>query len=78
MTAVEIDGAITRVAKDQFGFNETERLKVVNEDGIEFMNKLDLNSSKLNYNTVLKSSLDLWYTLRALLVTVVNYIRLFS
>ena len=40
LTCVEIDEAITRVAKDQFGFAPSERLKVVNEDGLEFIESL--------------------------------------
>ena len=34
---VEIDEAITRVAKDQFGFVPSDKLKVINEDGLNFI-----------------------------------------
>ncbi len=38
---VEIDPAIAKVAKDQFGFNESDRLKVFIDDGLEFIANLD-------------------------------------
>ena len=47
VTAIEIDEAIVRVAKDQFGFNTTERLKVINEDGIEFINNFAKKQGKI-------------------------------
>ena len=47
VTAVEIDEAIVRVAKDQFGFNTTERLQVINEDGIEFINNFAKKQGKI-------------------------------
>ena len=39
---VEIDEAIIRVAKDQFGFSSTssEKLKVIKEDGLEHIQNL--------------------------------------
>ena len=46
LTCVEIDEAITRVAKDQFGFAPSERLKVVNEDGLEFINSFAKKTGK--------------------------------
>ena len=53
MTAVEIDEAITRVAKDQFGFNSSDRLKVVNQDGIEFIEKFAQDLSKSQFEIFL-------------------------
>ena len=46
LTVVEIDEAITRVAKDQFGFTISERLKVVNEDGLEFIESFSRQPGK--------------------------------
>lgn len=40
ISVVEIDDAIIRVAKDQFGFIESERLKVIHKDGIDYINDL--------------------------------------
>jgi len=36
---VELDPAIVRVAKDQFGFQESDRVKVMVQDGLEFVSK---------------------------------------
>ena len=47
LTVVEIDEAIIRVAKDQFGFNagSSNKIKVVQEDGIKYIEKLSSNQS---------------------------------
>ena len=48
LTVVEIDEAIIRVAKDQFGFNagsSSNKIKVVQEDGIKYIEKLASNPS---------------------------------
>ena len=48
LTVVEIDDAIIRVAKDQFGFNagsSCDKIKVVQEDGIKYIEKLASNPS---------------------------------
>ncbi|CAB4067056.1 unnamed protein product [Lepeophtheirus salmonis] len=37
---VELDPAISRVAQDHFEFRENERLKVINDDGIHYINGL--------------------------------------
>jgi spermidine synthase len=37
MDVVEIDDAIIRVAKDQFGFKTSDKTKVFHEDGIQFV-----------------------------------------
>ncbi len=40
LTVLEIDEAIIRVAKDQFGFQDSDRLKVEHADGLEFIENL--------------------------------------
>ncbi len=37
LDVVEIDDAIIRVAKDQFGFKTSDKTKVFHEDGIQFV-----------------------------------------
>ena len=37
MDVVEIDPAIARVAKEQFEFNESDRLRIVIGDGLEYI-----------------------------------------
>ena len=41
MSVVEIDDAIIRVAKDQFGFSSNEKTKVFHQDGIHFVENYD-------------------------------------
>ena len=45
LKVVEIDGAIIRVAKDQFGFNTSDRLQVVQDDGLKFIENCAKDSS---------------------------------
>ena len=40
LDVLEIDPAIVRVAKDQFEFKETERLKVVVGDGLKYIEEV--------------------------------------
>ena len=46
LSVVEIDEAIIRVAKDQFGFNTSDRLNVVKEDGIAYIKRIAAESSE--------------------------------
>ena len=39
MDVVEIDEAIIRVAKEQFGFKTSDKSKVFHRDGIEYIEK---------------------------------------
>ena len=57
MKVVEIDDAIVRVAKDQFGFNPGERLQVETADGIQFLEKYaDSGESKIGRKWVKNGS----------------------
>jgi spermidine synthase len=56
LTVVEIDEAIIRVAKDQFGFNagSSNKIKVVQEDGIKYIEKSSSNQSSFSsYNIIM-------------------------
>ena len=41
LSVVEIDDAIIRVAKDQFGFSSNDKTKVFHQDGIHFVENFD-------------------------------------
>ena len=51
--AVEIDEAIARVAKEQFGFEEGDRVKLHIEDGLKFVEKVAAEAGKFTFYVVL-------------------------
>ena len=45
MDVVEIDPAIAHVAKEQFEFNESQRLNIIVGDGLDYIERFSGNES---------------------------------